>query len=420
MTKAEITNSITICLSKTPITLIDLLDSNIKLDSYEKYVQELSLIKKSFKNDIPEFSNEAISFLDKMENFIESCESKIPNIQNYIDSNLRNQICGYGSINIKPRLISPNSLSLTPERSENAIKQIYYELGTDCLDYYIQLLKTPSQLTSYLNDSKKQIVAMHYILYATGHHSSTKLRRNMSSQTLHNLTESSIRDSINEITSQKNDYINFMNSEKQNYTNWFNESTEKFDEMHSKNQNDYDTFLNDSNERLESLEKTYSEKLKVEKPSEYMENKAKEYGRKTIYWSIATIILSIGLICLLGLILNPSVTFTEKLITIQLFNNEMPVYSSIVIFAMIALVIYVLKIFIKMIISSKHLREEYYQKHILTYFYLSLVKDNNLTQEQGNIILATLFSKADTGLIKGDMSSDIESIYKLMITTKNS
>lgn len=419
MTKVEITNSITICLSKTPITLLDLLGKNIALDSYEKYVQEFTLIKNSFKDDIPEFSNEAITFLEKMKNFINSCESVNINLQNHIDRNLRNQICGYNNSTIRPRLISPNSLSLTPERSESALKQIYFELGSENLDYYIQLLKTPSQLSSYLNDSKKQTVAMHYILFATGHHSNTKLRRNMSSQTLYNLTERSILDSINEITSQKDDYLNFMNSEKESYTTWFNDSTQTFNEMHRKNQADYNAFLENSNERLEALEKTYSEKLKVEKPSDFMKKKAEEYSKRTLHWTIATVALSIVLICLLGLILNPEIQLTKKLITIQLFSNEMPVYSSIVIFAMIALIIYVLKIFIKMIISSKHLSEEYYQKYTLTYFYLSLIKDNKLEQEQANIILATLFSKADTGLIKGDTSSDIESIYKLMLSTKN-
>ena len=66
-----------------------------------------------------------------------------------------------------------------------------------------------------------------------------------------------------------------------------------------------------------------------------------------------------------------------------------------------------------MAVSSKHLSEEYYQKYSLTYFYLSLLFDGKLDQKQADVILATLFSKADTGLLKNDTSSDTELITKL-------
>ena len=92
----------------------------------------------------------------------------------------------------------------------------------------------------------------------------------------------------------------------------------------------------------------------------------------------------------------------------------MPVYSSIIILSMICLIIYVIRIFIKIMMSSKHLSEEYRQKYVLTYFYLSLVNSGNLAEKLGNIILSLLFTKADTGLIKGDNSNDYESLIKTL------
>ena len=62
-----------------------------------------------------------------------------------------------------------------------------------------------------------------------------------------------------------------------------------------------------------------------------------------------------------------------------------------------------------MAISSKHLMEEYKQKYSLTYFYLSLVNNGNIEDEKSrNIILTSLFTKADTGLLKNDNSNDLE------------
>ena len=104
-----------------------------------------------------------------------------------------------------------------------------------------------------------------------------------------------------------------------------------------------------------------------------MLEKSNEYKKKTIHWAIAIVTVSSILLVLLGFILSPKIEFGKKVITVNLFSTEMPVYSSIIILSMICLIIYVIRIFIKIMMSSKHLSEEYRQKYVLTYFYLSLV-----------------------------------------------
>ena len=172
--------------------------------------------------------------------------------------------------------------------------------------------------------------------------------------------------------------------------------------------------MNKSKKNLSNLEKTYSEKLKIEEPSKFMLEKSNEYKKKTIHWAIATVALSVILLVLLGYILSPKIEFGKKIITVNLFSNEMPVYSSIIILSMICLIIYIIRIFIKIVMSSKHLSEEYRQKYILTYFYLSLISEGKLNNELGDSIISKLFTKADTGLIKNDTNIEIESIYKTL------
>lgn len=70
-----------------------------------------------------------------------------------------------------------------------------------------------------------------------------------------------------------------------------------------------------------------------------------------------------------------------------------------------------------MTLSSKHLSEEYKQKYVLTYFYLSLVNAGKIDEKMGNIILSILFAKADTGLIKNDNSNELESISKILTSS---
>ncbi len=125
--------------------------------------------------------------------------------------------------------------------------------------------------------------------------------------------------------------------------------------------------------------------------------------------SISIVVLSILLLILLAIIVSPQVSFNDKLITISVLSKDMPVYSSIILLAMISLVVYILRIFIKMAISSKHLMEEYKQKYSLTYFYLSLVNNGSIKDEKSqNIISTSLFTKADTGLIKNDNSNELD------------
>lgn len=414
--KIEITKLIDEKLTEYPIRYTDLMNKTYSINSYEKYIQEFSLIKSSFKDNIKEFFEIAENQINKIESLINDCDkTNIETAKQYIDNNFYNKL-GISRYN---RDISIKTLFVQSLRNENAysistIKQIYEELGYENLLIYIELLKNPGLLNSYFSDSAKQNVAMHYILFKTNHHSLSRFKRNNSSSNLYSTMENNINESINEIINSKDDYINFMNEEKDNYIAFKNEEKEKFDNWFTKSDEEYNSFMNDSRKNLSNLEKTYSEKLKVEEPSKFMLEKSNEYKKKTIHWAIAVVIVSAILLVLLGFILSPKIEFGKKIITVNLFSTEMPVYSSIIILSMICLIIYVIRIFIKIMMSSKHLSEEYRQKYVLTYFYLSLVNSGNLDEKLGNIILSLLFTKADTGLIKTDSSNEYESLIKTL------
>jgi len=256
------------------------------------------------------------------------------------------------------------------------------------------------------------------MLYATNHHSNNRLKRNKTAKTLYELTQDSITDTLKEITAEKNDYIKFMNNEKEQYSSWFENTITNTNQMLETKQIEYQNFLNECKKSFDDTDKTFSEKLKVARPAEFMMEKAKEYKVKSIIWAAATCLTAIILIVLLGFILDPNIEVKDTLITVQLFTGNLTIYSTIIIFAIITLIVFTLKLFVKMTISAKHLSEEYHQKYVLTYFYLSLVKDGKMTIEQGNSILATLFTKADTGLLKNDSSSELESVQKILTSMK--
>ena len=58
----------------------------------------------------------------------------------------------------------------------------------------------------------------------------------------------------------------------------------------------------------------------------------------------------------------------------------------------------------KVAFSSFHLARDAEEREQLTYVYLSLVKDSAVDEKEKNLIMQSLFSRADTGLLKDDSS----------------
>ena len=205
--RIEITKIIDEKLIEYPIRYIDLMNKTYSINSYEKYIQEFSLIKSAFRESIKEFFDIAENQINKMESLINDCDkTDIETAKQYIVNNFDNKF-GISRYNrdIRVKTLFIQSLRNENAYSINTIKQIYEELGYDNLLIYIELLKNPDLLNSYFSDSTKQNVAMHYILFKTNHHSLSKFKRNNTSSNLYNMMENNINESINEIINAKDD-----------------------------------------------------------------------------------------------------------------------------------------------------------------------------------------------------------------------
>jgi hypothetical protein len=69
--------------------------------------------------------------------------------------------------------------------------------------------------------------------------------------------------------------------------------------------------------------------------------------------------------------------------------------------------------------SSYHLARDAEERHTLTFFYLALLKDTEVKDEDRNLILQSLFSRVETGLLKDDSSPTMPSDAISKIFTKN-
>ena len=70
-------------------------------------------------------------------------------------------------------------------------------------------------------------------------------------------------------------------------------------------------------------------------------------------------------------------------------------------------------------LSSFHLARDAEERHTLTFFYLALLKDTEVKDKDRELILQSLFSRADTGLLKEDSSPTMPNDILSKIITKS-
>ena len=89
----------------------------------------------------------------------------------------------------------------------------------------------------------------------------------------------------------------------------------------------------------------------------------------------------------------------------EAFNDKIKgIKWSIILVTIVSLLAFSIKILSKLTFSSFHLSRDAEEREQLTHFYLALKKDTAIEPEERQLILQSLFSRADTGLLKDDSS----------------
>ena len=169
-------------------------------------------------------------------------------------------------------------------------------------------------------------------------------------------------------------------------------------------------------EEINKLEKLYEVKLSLEAPEALWKQRAKEIKESARWWVALLIIVSLSLIV-------AGANLVQKLHEFPLDKAlQLPYIStSFILVAVISFLLYIIRVLIKLILSSNHLAVEYQQKAALTRFYQALKKSGvEIDKDERLIIISSLFGRIDSGLVKADNSSDIEGVLAAIMTKKQS
>ncbi len=200
-----------------------------------------------------------------------------------------------------------------------------------------------------------------------------------------------------------NDAKNLLQSKVAEHKKSIAEHTQKFEELHKKIE-----------KQFEDTDIFYREQLMLQGPADYWEKQTTKYRNKGQRWIWASIGLSAVIITMVTLFI---IFLPTSFINLE--TNEITGTSSIHLTAFLRTVvlagvglsvtIYLLRIFVKMILSSYHIATDAEERKTLAYLYLALLKENKIDSKQASIVYSALFSRTDTGLLKGDSSPSIVS-----------
>ncbi|REG86284.1 DUF6161 domain-containing protein [Winogradskyella sediminis] len=196
-------------------------------------------------------------------------------------------------------------------------------------------------------------------------------------------------DSKEKLVGQTTEIDELLKSKKTEFDDWMNLSKTGFTE-----------FDDDSKRKITDLEDTYRKKLQLEAPARYWRSKSIKYRKDAIKSRNILLAMVIFSAIFFSIILISSPDWIFK--NVFKGNTTAIVRWSIVFIALISLLAFAIRAITKVMFSSFHLARDAEERHTLTFFYLALLKDTEINEEDRKLILQSLFSRAETGLLKDD------------------
>jgi hypothetical protein len=170
-----------------------------------------------------------------------------------------------------------------------------------------------------------------------------------------------------------------------------------FNSLKSKFDNQFETAA----KKHQDLEELYGEKLAFEKPADLWSTRANDsFKRANILLTVFAILLVFFSWCLYQILMEvPSGVYASFM---KGKDHSAAIRWSIIFVTFISFGAFGLRNILKAMFSAFHIARDCNERHALTNFYLSLLKSGSIEKEQRSLVMQSLFSRTDTGLLKDD------------------
>ena len=197
----------------------------------------------------------------------------------------------------------------------------------------------------------------------------------------------------------------------------FDADAEKFKQKRqeelAKEESEYTERLNKADERIAALEEAYSKKLQLEGPAQYWDKLAKSYLKRG--WVLLFLTFALGIV-MIRFLLNILLDIDTIALLNQTELNLKTIRGSLILIVLTSIAGYLIHLFTKLSISSFHLSRDYRERFQLTNVFLALLRDGDVKcdDQVKQIVMQALFSRSDTGLLKGEHSFKMPGVADLV------
>lgn len=174
------------------------------------------------------------------------------------------------------------------------------------------------------------------------------------------------------------------------------EKKSALDELHAGQTTEFQRLTEEHVANLKAIEQTYDQKLALQKPVEYWEDKGKYHGVRSKWFGISSLIVGIGLAGLLG--------WLAHWVFGNLPQGENPKQWQIAIFLVAAFfAIWLTRILVRLFLSHLHLATDAAERSTMILTYLSMAREGSqFAPEDKTLIVQHLFRSVSDGLVKDD------------------
>lgn len=211
--------------------------------------------------------------------------------------------------------------------------------------------------------------------------------------------ESTFSKFLNQSESEYNDFKQDFELKQSEIEAWKDQELESFAEWIKTIESSVDTLIKDKEQDFHNLEDAYTLQMKLEGPASYWAQRAKKYSRLGWAWSgIMLVIVAAFIYFLRDIMYKPPDVFM-----LNIFNGEVGAIKGVVIFiSILTSAAFLMRIISKLIFSSFHLQRDSEEREQLTIVFLAMIKKGTLKSDETALILQSIFSRADTGLLGKD------------------
>jgi magnesium-transporting ATPase (P-type) len=203
-----------------------------------------------------------------------------------------------------------------------------------------------------------------------------------------------------------------MTQSRETLSKWLQHNRSNFSNFLGKTDTDFTDLLNNSKSDITSLKNQYGELLKLKEPVTYWKERATELNKKAnnILWII------VGLSVFIAFLVYLLLWFTPEGLLDSLFGGDKTkaIRWSFVFVVFISIFFVVIRALLKYMFSNFHLARDAEEREKLTYLFISLRDNNEVSEEEKKIVFQALFSRSDTGLLKEDSSPTMPGVTSII------